>query len=258
MYNKKDLRVGVILHMTNLPYTLSYQMNLIETISSKSMSVYEEAKATIYFWGQGNNTSPNDLRLLDFIFYTLDVLYDVTRKLPERTKTFESIPLKDVTNFFVLGLPDVEYYKNIRLALTLVNDLYFLLKVINDKKYLVELNPITTEMCKEAHKFKEIRNFCTHIDERISNLEKHGIDGIKDTSCGIRYGSDAKNCFHLVVGDGEIYFSDKKKDKFTDISKSAFDPIFKTAKELFNKLADVQLPDLKRSRFLHSDKVYPL
>ena len=112
-------------------------------------------------------------------------------------------------------------------------------------------------MDDEARKSGDIRNFFTHLDERISNLEKHGIDGETNTNCGIRYNSAARNCFHFVIGKGEIHFSDNKEPKEIDVSKSAFDSIFIEARKLYAKLTDLSSLRI-RADFESSDTLYPL
>jgi len=223
------------------------------------MNGYDESRIAIHFWGLGRKDVVNDsiLKLLPFVFYTLDILYEVTRKLPTRTKTFDNVPRIDVSRFFVVGLPEDDYYKDIRLTLALVSDLYFLLEGITKQGNLMEIESIITKMNNESRKFDDIRNFYTHLDERIYDLEKHGIDGKTSTNCGIKYDSNAKNCFHLVVGEGEIHFSDEKKPKEVDISKNAFDSIFIEGKNLYAELTNNKLSS-GRKEFPSPDLIYPL
>ena len=224
------------------------------------MKGYSESRRAVYFWEQGRKDSINDsvFKLLPFVFYTLDSLYDITRKLPNREPTFDGeIPIIDAQRFFVLGLPEDEDYKNVRLTLALVSDLYFLLEGIKNQGNLMEIKSVIIKMNDESRKFSDIRNFFTHLDERISNLERHGIDGETITNCGIRYNSTAKNCFHLVVGKGEIHFSDSKEPKEIDIGKSAFNSIFIEARNLYATLTDLNTLNVKAD-FVSPDTLYPL
>lgn len=228
-------------------------------LHTSSMDGYEEARIAIHFWGLARKDTVNEnvLKLLQFTFYTLDALYEVTRNLPERTHTFDDVPKIDVSRFFVVGFPENNYYQKIRLTLSLISDLYFLLEGIKKQGDLMEIEPIITKMNNHARQFDDIRNFYTHLDERIYDLEKHGVDGIARTTCGINYDSNAKNCFHLVVGTGEIHFSDFKEPKEVDIGQSAFDLIFVEAKNLFTELTKNKLPD-GRKTFPSADILYPL
>jgi len=222
------------------------------------MSVCDEAKIAISFWCQGRQHIVSDSvgRILDFVFFTLDALYDVTRKLPPKTKTYEDVPLENVLHFYVIGLPKLDYYSDIRLTLSLVSDLYFLLEGILKQGNLMEIQPILLQMKNESRKFDDIRNFYTHLDERVIDLKKHGIDGTVDTNCGIKY-VNVEKCFHLVVGQGEIHFSDDKKPKEIDVSKSAFDPIFIEARKLFVELTNNKLEN-GRKVFPSPSSIYPI
>lgn len=223
-----------------------------------NMEGYAEAQIAIHFWYEGrkNIVSRRVGQLLPFVFYTLDSLYEVTRKLPDRTKTYDNnVPIIDATNFFVIGLPDSKYYHDIRLTLALVSDLYFLLEGVLNLGELMEIQPIISQMDKEAREFDDIRNFFTHLDTRITKLDEHGIDGTVNTNCGIKY-ANAKQCFHLVVGQGEIHFSDKKIAKEIDVSKNAFDPIFKESRKLFAELCNNKLAN-GRKIFPKPESIYP-
>lgn len=220
---------------------------------------YDEARIAIHFWyrAREKNIANSIPKLLQFVFFTLDALYDVTRKLPERTHTFDDVPKIDVSRFFVIGFPEYEYYKEIRLTLSLVSDLNFLFRGIKKQGELMEIESIINKMNELTSKFEDIRNFYTHLDERIYDLEKHGVNGVARTNCGINYESNAKNCFHLVVGTGEIHFSDYKKPKEVDIGKSAFDSIFGEAKNLFTELTKNKDPN-GRKTFPSAETFYPL
>jgi hypothetical protein len=221
------------------------------------MEGYVESQIAVHFWydARKENVDRRVSKLLPFVFYTLDSLYEVTQKLPDRSRTHDNVPIINATNFFVIGLPDSNYYHNIRLTLALVSDLYFLLEGVLNLGELMEIQSIISQMDAEARKFDDIRNFFTHLDTRITKLNEHGIDGTVNTSCGIRY-ANAKECFHLVVGQGEIHFSDKKVAKEIDVSKSAFDPIFEEARRLFAELCNNRLEN-GRKTFPRPESIYP-
>lgn len=52
---------------------------------------------------------------------------------------------------------------------------------------LKEISPYIHQLFYEANRFREIRNFFTHLDEVFTNMDRHGMTGALKTNCGIEY-----------------------------------------------------------------------
>jgi hypothetical protein len=76
----------------------------------------------------------------------------------------------------------------------------------------MELSPFINQMYDHANKFREVRNFFTHLDEVLTNMDKYGITGAVKTNCNITYTANAKSCVHLVWHKNVFHFVYQKKD----------------------------------------------
>jgi len=93
---------------------------------------------------------------------------------------------------------DPSDYDKVRFVLSLISDVYNSIKVLKEKNLPIISN-IIENLYDLTDQFRDIRNFFTHLDERLSDLQKHGVDGPCQTNCGITLQNSAKNNFHLVL-----------------------------------------------------------
>jgi hypothetical protein len=71
-----------------------------------------------------------------------------------------------------------------------MRDVYNLLYSLNNikKEELMELSPFVPKLFGHANKFRQIRNFFTHLDQILTTkMDENGITGSKSTNCGIEY-----------------------------------------------------------------------
>jgi hypothetical protein len=88
-----------------------------------------------------------------------------------------------------------------------------------------------------ANNFRKARNFFTHLDEVLTNMDEHGITGSATINCGITYKENAKGCVHLVWdGINTIHFTWQNKVEQITIERSVFTPIFNTARNIYSEI----------------------
>jgi hypothetical protein len=176
--------------------------------------------------------------ILPFVFQTLDSLYITTRKIPSPWSNSTGVPATiGGTNNIIINLDiSPESLALLRAILSLVSDIYYMCKSLTNICNLLELKTPIEQLCESTDKFRDIRNFFTHLDERLCNLDTHGITGAIKTNCNIEYTTSAKGNLHLILAGDKIYFSDKGEPKEVDISKAAFDYIFINARYVYAEL----------------------
>jgi hypothetical protein len=177
------------------------------------------------------------LRLIPFLFQVIESLYIQTRKLPlspGRGPTNKEVGESYVITFSMF-LPSEEY-TTLRVILSLMGNIYNPLKVLKKNDQLMELAPFIQQLYDHANKFRKVRNFFTHLDEVLTNMDEHGITGPAKTNCGIEYTSTGKDCVHLVWHQNVLYFTYKKEPCEITIDRSIFDPIFQIVKEMYSEI----------------------
>jgi hypothetical protein len=195
--------------------------------------------ATNLWWTERKHNGAHHfiLRLVPFLFQVIESLYNETRKLP--LSPGRGPTDKEVGGVYVITismfLPSEEYI-TLRVILSLMGDIYNPVKVLKENDQLMELTPFINHLYDHANKFREVRNFFTHLDEVLTDMDKHGITGPANTNCGIEYAATAKGCVHLVWHQNALHFTYKKKVYEIIIDRSNFDPIFQIAKEMYSEI----------------------
>jgi hypothetical protein len=181
------------------------------------------------------------LRNVPFLFEVIGALYLETRKLP--LQSVNKIPPRKIDQDYVFTIGmflQSDEYAILRSILSLIGDIYNLTTPLLNLKngYLLELEDSVKKLFDYANRFREARNFFTHLDEVLTNMDKHGITGAANTGCGIQYTNKARGCIHLVWNSDEntIHFTYQGKAQKIRIEKSVFDPIFVTARDMYLEL----------------------
>ncbi|MGI0026483.1 MAG: hypothetical protein ACREAD_01395 [Nitrosopumilaceae archaeon] len=149
--------------------------------------------------------------LFSTMFYVLEALHKKVSTLSMLSISGISYRQIGSTNAISLGMfvsPD--NYANFRSVLSLIGDLYHILEKIKEYE-LFELKSMIDDIYEKADSFRDLRNFFTHLDSALKNLEVNGVSGELKTNCGIEYEKTAKNCFHLIINNETIYFTWDKK-----------------------------------------------
>ncbi|MDZ4649878.1 hypothetical protein ORM67_04575 [Bacillus cereus] len=202
--------------------------------------ISKELESATHWWLFERRESFNEsmYTVLPFIFQSLDALYITTRNIPTKwTKNELLRGSVNGTRSKKIILPDsAEDYIILRSSLSFVSDLHLLLKALIKKGNLMELEEPITHLYDEINKFRDVRNFFTHLDDRLLGLENHGISGKTTTNCGIEYGEDAVDCLHLVVLGNKIHFTQYKKSLEAEVGRDAFNAIFRSCKGIYEVL----------------------
>jgi hypothetical protein len=177
------------------------------------------------------------LRFVPFLFQVIESLYFQTRKLPLRhgigASDKEISDSYEIT--FSMFLPPEEF-TTLRVILSLVGDIYNPLKILKKNDHLAELTPFITELFECAYKFRKVRNFFTHLDEVLTDMDKHGVNGPAKTRCGIEYTEAARGCIHLIWQQNVLHFTYRKETCEITIDRFVFDPMFQIAKKVYSEL----------------------
>ena len=205
----------------------------------------EVIQEAIHWWcaeRHGRGIDPNVRNVLPFAFKTLDSLYVVTKALPDvladvMPTRIQQGGLRNIVLQFPIS---VETYTGFRSSLAFAGDLFCLLRGVSDSE-LMELSAPLKKLLDEASRFRHVRNFFTHLDERITNLSEHGISGQLETDCGIFYKETARDCFHLVLAGNTLHFTEKKRPIQAEVGRHAFDPIFSAARVVYAEVTSHKL-----------------
>lgn len=196
----------------------------------------------IHYWCNerlGRGLSTRVVTVLPWIFITLDSLYEAVKNL-----SWDSLALKSINGnpriegsgvMTIVGFDlSPQVYRDFRATISLIGDVYHLIESIS-KLDLLELTSPINQLYSEANKFRDLRNFFTHINEQISKLNENGISGSCKTNCGIEY-VNAQGCFHLVLSESKVHFSYKGQAKEVDFGKDSFERIFEAARVVYAEL----------------------
>lgn len=201
------------------------------------------------------------LRLIPFLFDVLNSLYIETRKLP-LLQAVSGIQSKQVKEDYLITigihLPP-EDYATLRVILSLMGDVYNLLTPLTklSQRQLMELSPFIHNLYAEANKFREVRNCFTHLDEVLTDMDKHGVTGPVKTNSGIDYLPSAKGCVHLKWNNNVIHFTWQGNAKEMTIDQSTFIPLFQEATKMYSELISHQIHE-GMQKYKQPEYKYPL
>jgi hypothetical protein len=203
--------------------------------------------ATNNWWNENKGRDPHHfiVRLLPFMFDTLDALHFVTRSLPLHTGG--DLPKIEIETPYTIILRiylDRKDHVTLRSALSLTGDIYNIAHTLIRKKGLLELENPVKEIFDAANRFRHARDFFTHLEQMMTGMEANGVSGPAKSPSGIRYSESAKFCVHLIWHDNVIYYTKANKDLQTTIEREAFDPIFDKAEDIYRVITNHVHSDL--------------
>ncbi|MES1038943.1 hypothetical protein [Peribacillus simplex] len=211
----------------------------------------EKLGIAMHWWKFENRVSDSMLINVDWIFKAGEALYQsigilASEKNKGNTKMFKGT--SSGTNQVMIHLPlNPAKYFHLRGILAMTADMYRITSAIVKNSETGDLKPHLNKIKRSSNKFRDLRNFFEHIDDRLTDFNEHGISGETETNCGISYTESAKDCFHLVFDGSSFHFSDEKKSKERSFTVNDFIPIFEGLEGLYNVLT---------SHKMHS-QVYP-
>jgi hypothetical protein len=89
---------------------------------------------------------------------------------------------------------------------------------------------------KSANQFRATRNFFTHLDQALSNPDKHGISGALDTGYGMQYTEATKGAMHIILAGDTLYFTWDGRANAVNVGRPAFDSIFDSARSVYAEI----------------------
>lgn len=193
------------------------------------------------------------------MFFLLDSLYYATQNLSLVSISGKPSEKKIISseNHTELGMwVSSTNYSNFRAVLALVGDVNSILwqlrnkcDLLSLKQKIIELNELT------FNNFKDLRDFFTHL-ENIVKEPRNNISMPCTTNCNIEYTDKAKNCFHLIIDNETIYYSYNGKPMEAHVSKTAFNDIFKKAREIYGELISHEIYKELQS-YASPDSIFP-
>ena len=84
--------------------------------------------------------------------------------------------------------------------MSLIGDIYNIWRALAKNKGLLELEKPIRDLYDAASKFRHARDFFTHIEQMITNMEGNGISGPQISKSGLIYTESAK---YFVPSDME-------------------------------------------------------
>jgi hypothetical protein len=121
----------------------------------------------------------------------------------------------------------------------------------------MELTPFIQDLYNYSNKFRAVRNFFTHLDEVFTDMDEHGVSGVRKTNCGIEYESTATSCVHLIWEKNILHFTFQKKIYEIPIDRFIFDPIFKITENIYSELINYKNGEDKKN-YIPVEKLFPL
>ena len=222
-----------------------------------------EVLAAISWWvkskkEQGVNPNPKVSELIPLMFKTLDSMYLETRRLPFTAISGANKRPHDHPDSFIFGL----WLKNrdyiaLRSILALAGDLIYVSDKLKNLRQPPEIGNLIVSIFKQADKFRDARDFFTHMDEALRDHSKHGISGRLTLDCGVRFTDNAKNNVYVIWDKSTLYFSFENNQRKIVIDKPEFDEIFKQAKLLYTEIINNPVSQ-GSGNVKEPDQIYPL
>lgn len=177
------------------------------------------------------------------MFRALDSLYLETKnKLPlTTTGKVNKRPKNDPDRItFDLWLTD-ESYAALRTILALLGDLTFTSQELRGLDGIAGLQRHVENIFNESNRFRDARNFFTHMDNHLGRREdhgryEHGVSGPMTIGCGVKFGADARNNAYLIWDNNTLYFNRNHDFCEVVIDRPAFNGIFSYARDLYAEI----------------------
>lgn len=202
------------------------------------MFATDTVQSATHWWCAENTVDPSVRRLLPFLFETLDALYATVLRFPDEWAS--DIPMRiqsGATHSMYIGIPlSPDALSLLRAAIGLVGDAFCIAKRLS----LIDLRNLAdpiSRLLAQLEQFRDLRNFFAHLDDRLSNLDRHGITGTIQTNCGIEY-NGANGCFHIVLLGNVLHFSSKGSALEADVGKNTFLGLLVSARPTYAELAN--------------------
>jgi len=209
---------------------------------------------------QQQNPDPNVVQLMLLLYKTLDALYlETSKKFPFAPSTSGANKKTPKDNpdaiTFGLWLSETDYV-TLRSILALAGDLIFASHQLTTLQGLAGLAQFISNLYNESNNFRNARNFFSHMDEHLSNRQRHGITGPLRLRCGVEFTVNATNNVYLIWDKDTLYFSRLNRPHEIVIDKAAFEEIFNQARLLYAEITNNPISQ-QVGNVMRPDQVYP-
>jgi hypothetical protein len=200
------------------------------------MFASNHVQTATHWWCSENAVDPSVMRLIPFLFETLDALYATVLRFPESWTSDTPTHIRSgATHSMYIGISlPPEGLSLLRAAIGLSGDAFCIAKRLSLTD-LASINDPLSKLLAELERLREVRNFFSHLDDRLAKLDKHGITGSVHTNCGIEY-DGATGCFHLVLLGNVLYFVSKGSALEANVGKKSFLDLLVSARPTFTEL----------------------
>lgn len=201
-------------------------------------------RSNIHRWCCSNDVDFEICNLSGYLFELMDALDFTVGNMADNWPNPKPKKMQiggSNTTVLALPLPPKELML-FRSAISLTGDAHCVTKALLTLK-LGDLKSPVEKLHAELDKQRDLRNFLTHLNDRLIDRKTHGISGFTKTECGIEYTESASGNFHLILADNTVHYSDRGKAKKASVSRAFFIKIIMTNLELvkvFNTAADPQ------------------
>ena len=223
-------------------------------LGKNNMYANLQESAAVHWWSAENKPDPEVRALLPFLFENLDSLYFSVSNFPNSWSCGATLGIQSGGThgmYFKMGLPP-DMSVLLRSAISLSGDIYCILKRLGSLE-TKNLGQSIASLTQELEKFRALRNFFAHFDDRISDLDRHGITGVQSTNCGINYTENAKGCFHMAIVGNIFHFSSNGKAEEVDVGKESFLKVLHSSRAIYKEITSHKI---HQSTYPPSETVY--
>ncbi len=212
------------------------------SVKRRYMFISNHIQSAVHWWS-AENSPDNDVRsLLPFLFENIDALYFSITQFPEKWSCESLMGIHNsgkYNRYFKMGLNPRDTVI-LRSAISLSGDVYCIVKRLSniDSK---SLQPAIDNLLTELDKYRKLRNFFAHFDDRITNLERHGITGAKTTECGINYTEQTVGCFHMAMTGNTFHFCSEGNAETIEVGKDNFIEIINAIEPIYLEIISHKL-----------------
>jgi len=198
------------------------------------MFVSEHISQAAHWWRAENDVDDEVYSLLLFLFRNLDALYVTVSNFPKKWAPDETTNIcSSGTHGMYLDIPLAPgRFAILRSAISLSGDIFCIVKRLSNLN-IGNISDSVIEFGDYLDEFRELRNFFAHLDDRLADLDHHGITGEHDTNCGIRYTKNSKGCFHMLIIGNTLHFSSEGVPMEIDLGKPRFNRILELSKNIY-------------------------
>jgi len=175
-------------------------------------------------------------QILYLLTETLDALYSQVRLFPAEWAVHPSASTASIGGAGALTIQislSPSRFALLRSAISLAGDIELILRALLGLN-LGRIREAIQAMKVQADRFRGIRNYFAHINERLLDpAGRHGVSGTHISPCGVSYTEVVSGGMHLVVSGNCVYYTEENELKEVDVSRESFIALLHSARQLY-------------------------